>query len=378
MAPGTRYYSLDFWRGLACLMVVAFHSEMFLAASPSVPSPWNIADAVFRRLWVGVPLFFVISGYCISASADTERRRQAGVSNYFKKRYRRIFPPYWAALGIALLIFAAFPTLLSFNKYGVRGFDAPATLSLRAWIGNVTLTQTWLDATPPFLGPAWTLCYEEQFYLITGILLFVPRWLFHGAAGITAITLFCVAMHLNTPGLFLDGWWLEFAAGMAVYYALNRGSRKFHMIIGLMLVAGILWWSRHPRQLLEAGFNEFHLSVVVALVFSGVLLLAKRWDVPLSQSILVAPITACGVRCYSIYLVHWPIVKLLTSGAIVAGLAGARVTFLFVIPVCIASALGAGWIFHRFVERHFLNAPQQTKLAHHLKGDNSLTIMETR
>jgi peptidoglycan/LPS O-acetylase OafA/YrhL len=355
--PSTRYHSLDFWRGVACLIVVAHHSEMYLTASDSVPSPWNIANAVFRRLWIGVPLFFVISGYCISATADKERRRPAGTSNYFKKRFHRIFPPYWAALALALLIFAIFPAMLSFNQYGVPGFVAPTAMSPRAWIGNITLTETWLNATTPFLGPAWTLCYEEQFYAITGLLLLMPRWFFRGAVGITAITFFCRATHLQTTGLFLDGQWLEFGAGMAVYYALNRGSRKSRIFIGLLLAVGVLWWSRHPKDLLGAGTNEFHLSMVVACVFA-LLLLAKTWDVPFSRSKLVAPIASCGVRCYSIYLVHWPIVKLLTSWAVVAGLTGARITFFVIIPVSLASSLGAGWLFYYSIERRFLNAPR--------------------
>ena len=196
-SSNTRYHSLDFWRGVACLIVAAHHSEMYLAAHHNLPSPWNVANAVFSRFWNGVPLFFVISGYCISATADTERHRQVGTRNYFKKRFRRIFPPYWAALGLALLIFVTFPGPLSFSKFGVSGFVAPAVMVLGDWIGNLTLTQTWLNATPIFLGTAWTLCYEEQFYAITGLLLLIPRWFSPGAAGITIITLFCCAMHLS-------------------------------------------------------------------------------------------------------------------------------------------------------------------------------------
>ena len=147
---------------------------------------------------------------------------------------------------------------------------------------------------------------------------------------------------------------------MVVYYALNRGSRKSRMVIGLLLGVSVLRWSRHPKELLNVNANEFHLSMVVACAFASLLLLVKRWDVNFSQSKLVAPITQCGVRCYSKYLVHWPIVKLLTSWAVVAGFKGPAITFFGVIPACLVCTLGAGWIFYHSVERRFLNARRET------------------
>src|SRR5205085_1213758 len=64
-----RYYSLDIWRGVACLMVVGFHSSYYLLTDPAIRS----ASVTVRRLvlvlsdlWLGVPIFFVISGYCIA------------------------------------------------------------------------------------------------------------------------------------------------------------------------------------------------------------------------------------------------------------------------------------------------------------------------
>jgi peptidoglycan/LPS O-acetylase OafA/YrhL len=377
VSPPTRYYSLDFWRGLACLMVVAFHSEMYFAASASVPFRWRIANAAFERMWIGVPMFFVISGYCISATADTERRGQAGLSDYFKRRFRRIFPPYWAALGLALLIYATFPALLSSAKPGISGFVPPTMLSFLDWIGNATLTQTWLStfsrkvysswdakSTWVLLGPAWTLCYEEQFYALTGLLLLIPKWFFFGAAGITAITIFSNHWSLGPTGLFLDGKWLEFAAGMGVYYALNHGPSRSRAVIGLLLAAAALWWSRDFAELLSPAPNEIRQSYVIAYAFACMLIVAKRWDIPFSRSSLAGPVASCGIRCYSIYLVHWPVVKLLMSWADAYGLTGPRITFFGVIPICIASSLGVGWIFYAFVERRFLNSMRPTRPAH--------------
>ena len=56
---------------------------------------------------------------------------------------------------------------------------------------------------------SWTLCYEEQFYLIAGLL---RRWYFPGVA---LVTLFVFACPIRPPGFFFDGLWLHFAAGVA-------------------------------------------------------------------------------------------------------------------------------------------------------------------
>lgn len=87
-----RYESLDLWRGVACLMVVIYHSDYYLAESTGT-NQWPAVSAILARFWIGVPMFFVISGYCISAAADSERSRLRGTMSYFKRRFRRIFPP---------------------------------------------------------------------------------------------------------------------------------------------------------------------------------------------------------------------------------------------------------------------------------------------
>ena len=72
-----RYDSLDLWRGVACLVVVAYHAAVYthsdafettLRAHGGTAAEWLLAAV--GRFWFGVPVFFVISGYCIAASAD--------------------------------------------------------------------------------------------------------------------------------------------------------------------------------------------------------------------------------------------------------------------------------------------------------------------
>src|SRR5947209_8469455 len=103
-----RYLSLDIWRGLACLLVLVHHSTFYKATGANFKGLLATASAwletVAARLWIGVPLFFVISGYCIAATADSSRRRPHAIGNYFIRRFRRIYPPYWILLALTIAV----------------------------------------------------------------------------------------------------------------------------------------------------------------------------------------------------------------------------------------------------------------------------------
>lgn len=74
----TRYYTLDFWRGVACLMVLAFHLSFYVLDNPAISKPGGLGRIVYMAIehaWVGVPMFFVISGYCITAACMSAGRR---------------------------------------------------------------------------------------------------------------------------------------------------------------------------------------------------------------------------------------------------------------------------------------------------------------
>src|SRR5262249_49501534 len=159
------------------LMIVVLHSSFYVRYS-SLPETVRAENPVGSRvLWaigrmgIGVELFFVISGYCIAATADSTRRQRVGVGQYFKRRFRRIFPPYWVGLLFAMAVVSlawacGSPALLTDEDSPI---PHPSSLTRQQWLGNLTLTETWrqhLTEDPYYLqlGPAWSLCYEEQFY----------------------------------------------------------------------------------------------------------------------------------------------------------------------------------------------------------------------
>lgn len=355
LPPPRRYHSLDFWRGVACLVVVMGHSlDNFMFTKPAIPA--TIASASDAGLWgllfiyrlpPGVPMFFVISGYCITASAVSHRDRKLPICNYFFRRLRRIFPPLWIYLAIALPLISLLAVMWPEVAGGAPWSD-PWNASAWQWAGSFTLTESWRyhvigDPTRHYLiGHLWTLCYEEQFYLLVGLVLLVaPRYMFAVFFAVTiAVRLAASSLpHEAIHGFFFDGNWIPFAAGIAVYYAVH-------------LVAWPLRVAICAALLLASQVQ----SNSTALGFAALLIAIHRWDGHLHAARWARPVSLCGVMCYSVYLTHQPLVIIVSRACEQLGISGPVLTLLVTLPVCVAATLGVSIVFHWYVERRFLNS----------------------
>ena len=360
------------WRGLACLLVVVFHSSgvaylTYEVRGLSATDPISLALLTAARIgWVGVPFFFVISGYAISATADVFRRRDGGSATYFKRRIRRIYPPYWAMLALSAVLMLVidvilFPRLLTGS---IAPIERPWTFTPGQWLGNLTLTESWRATALPFnsgrdyvLGQAWTLSYEEQFYIVTGLaLLLWPARFFVIAVGVTifsaVVPLLASLFHVRITGFFFDGYWLAFAAGVLVYWQVNYGSRRTSRYAWGLLATGVVY-----ATLVFPDRGEIDRDLLAAVLFAAFLLGTHRFDMGISTSRWMRPMAFAGTICYSLYLSHAIIVRTISQGLFAAGLTSSAATVFITLPICVAAAVAVGWMFHRLVERHFLNRP---------------------
>jgi peptidoglycan/LPS O-acetylase OafA/YrhL len=370
---GQRYLTLDAWRGVACLFIVVIHATRYahdgFAAAGRLT---KIADLVVSKMSAGVPMFFVISGYCIAATSDSSRRRTGATTAFFSRRFRRIFPPYWAVAALCTLLVVGLTNAgqaeLVSDAYGL--IPHPSRLGWAQWLGNATLTETWrshLFGGPSLkiIGPSWTLCYEEQFYFVCGVLLLVaPKRFFTGAIAMTLLTLALAPVWLSRPdsvvqGFFFDGHWLMFAEGIAVYYVLNyarsvrAGAGLFAVL--LAVVASLRWLV--PAVARNDAWRNLAWESVVSAAFALALILLRPVDTTLASARLLRPLTTCGQMCYSLYLVHWPVTIVMTNIFRRIGLRDATVVFFAITPVTVVVSLAASWLFHVAVERRFLNSP---------------------
>ncbi len=366
-----RYELLDAWRGAACLMVIVHHAGFAIRpGDPAGPSTWGWARrallAVVRNLDLGVPLFFVISGYCIAASVDAHRRRGSSSWGFLARRARRIYPPYWAAL----LVFAA--TTWGLDAAGLgrlhRGgysleLASPGSLSTAQWLGNLTLTETWRPRAwgggqpEVYTRVAWSLCFEEQFYLVCFLTLAVaPRRLLPALGAATAaIVGFRVfawdsGWIVRYRGMFPE-LWHEFAVGLGVYWRLALAPPgRARLAVDAALVG-----------LLAVGLGWSYPSTAAAAAFGLVLIATRRLDAAAAGQAWLSPLRACGRRCYSLYLIHLPVCTVGSEWLVGLGLADFRSRVLVVVPLVTLASIGAGWAFFAAVESRFLNPPSDRK-----------------
>ena len=364
-----RYLTLDAWRGVAILLVIFYHAASFYLENPASEKPTGaarLAYAIIRRGWLGVPMFFVISGYCISATCDATRRRGGGMREYFSRRIRRIYPPYLIALAITTAAVVVTSALgggwLLERSYKVLN---PASLSVAQWIGNVTLTETW---RPRLMGDkgylvmlhAWSLCYEEQFYIVCGLALLLARRRFFGVLFAIAAVVLPIAVYrqfhpgmVRIDGFFFDGRFLLFAAGVVVYYRVRHATITQARIIDVMAAIAVAVAVFAYRRDHDPG----NLGKAVAFLFATALIPLYRWDERVADNLAVRLLAFWGQRCYSLYLLHAPMVGMVSRAMGVAGVQSPVQVLLITLPVCTALSVLVGWVFHWLVERRFLNPP---------------------
>ena len=374
LAPGStvwepRYRMLDAWRGLACLLVVVHHAGDALAWSDTGASgsldvlKWLTVLAV-RRMNLGVSLFFVISGYCIAASVEATRRKDGSPWTFMSRRFWRIYPPYWAAL----FGFIAIVCLLQMTGYGRLAsgplgveLDPPGSLDWRQWLGNLTLTETWRPHVwgpdrSVYTGVAWSLCFEEQFYLICFLALWLTPRRFYKALGVVTVAAVSVRLWywqtgaLNSLRGTFPMLWHEFAVGIAVFYRLTVARDRFTK----RLIEGSL------VALCLVGLWTNGRGTAAASAFGLVLIALRRWDNAWLDQPWLSPFLASGHRCYSIYLAHLPFVVVGNRWFYENGLTSFWARALVTMPLVSVVGVVAGWAFHAMVETRFVNAKPRT------------------
>jgi peptidoglycan/LPS O-acetylase OafA/YrhL len=366
-----RYALLDAWRGVACVAVVIYHATMQVVPVIEPGETWSQTLGywlvqITGLMWVGVPMFFVISGYCIFATLERSLERGEGLRQYFFRRFRRIYPPYWVALALCVAAIVAiefgWPGLMTGGYFTIVG---PQQLNPAAWFGNVTLTESWrahLGGGPTnFLLPhVWTLCYEEQFYFVAGLMLLLAPRRLYAAAGLVSLAVVATMvlskkLGVSVEGTFLDGRWLLFAAGILVFYAVHKAGDRVRAGIcvalavsaALLLASGGVPWAIHLNNNLER---------FTALLFALALIVLYRRDKQLSTQRWMRPLTWCGTMCYSLYLTHALVTKAIGHATFELGYTGAWQTLGVVVPLSLAISLPVAWTFYLMVERRFLNS----------------------
>jgi peptidoglycan/LPS O-acetylase OafA/YrhL len=164
-------------RGLAILLVLFAHAAVNVPPGPWPALPGRLFFTLCSFGWVGVDLFFVLSGFLITGILLDARGAPHYFRNFYARRTLRIFPLYYGVLVALLVVAPLFPSPVPAS--GTAG-DNPLWLWLYASNVGVALKGGSLHFSDWFVtGHFWSLAVEEQFYLAwpVVVLLFGPKGL---------------------------------------------------------------------------------------------------------------------------------------------------------------------------------------------------------
>jgi peptidoglycan/LPS O-acetylase OafA/YrhL len=323
---------------------------------------WEIARPRLMNLgWLGVDLFFVISGFLIVTLLIRERERRGTVSlrKFYARRSLRIFPIYY------LLIFTVFFFYLTVSPWRPGGLR----YYLYAFPVLLTYTQDFIPVPLGSFNPSWSLAMEEQFYLfwptIEKFAIRPLRWVVLGVM---------VALNLGLSFGLFDGLitWIygDSAAlkmplytitftpillGVLLAYLLHdRVSFKIlYRIVGHrwspFLFVALLFATSEVAPDLSKGWARSLLHLNFMLLLGSLVIREDHFARPF----LALPLLArMGVISYGIYLYHMWIIDICRSGLSYLHLGAGRGFFMFILVTVVTVAVAEA--SYRFIEQPLL------------------------
>lgn len=359
--------SLTGLRGFAALWVFLYH--LWVYSEPRLMTlGWGDTSLdltpLFSMGWAGVDFFFILSAFLLTlpfAHWACGDRPFPPIGRYLGKRFKRIFPAYWAQLLILLVVaystsFYAFPSLIELISHIVM------VLNLPPW---------WVA---PINGVWWTLPTEFFFYLLLVPLAFLlktraTRVLLIGLMGCAWIYRWWIFQNFQDEGIgrmvTLMGNTLgsldQFIIGTycAYLYVLHFKKKPQKIPASVFLLLGVLgvllclysihflygfYWNGHPLLFLKNTLIGISIASILIAILKGSGLANKLFGNRVMMH--------CGIISYSLYLWHFPVVLLLSKWSFMIDYPGYK------LPLMIAFATPLTWLLayssYRWIERPFL------------------------
>jgi exopolysaccharide production protein ExoZ len=333
--PKSRFASIEAARGVAALLVV-FHHASRIVLEPRFYGG-GLPEAYLANLNVGVDFFFVLSGFIITWVHWGDIGRPGVLPSYARKRFLRIYPPYWGILFPLIALYLIFPDAGKPSQHD----------PLNILLSIVLLPNT----VQPVLGVAWTLTHEMFFYAVFALAIARGVNVLRGMAAWAALI---VIAHF-IPGVpfplsfVFSPFNLEFILGVgtAAYLKQHRVPVPGVLaIVSALCFLAVLFLAPHVQDDNLRG----------RLVFGGISALFVLGAVETERARplnLGRPVLLMGAASYAIYLAH-PVALSFGAHAITRALSMTPMVAMLVLAA-FATAIGVAY--------HLIAEPALTRLA---------------
>ena len=324
----SRIPALDGVRGVAILLVLFLHFSG--APSASIGLPAAFVDKAWLRFagvgWVGVDLFFVLSGFLITSILyDAKGPALAFFKNFYARRALRIFPVYYAML---VFLFFVLPWVIP-GEEAASAKLRETQLWLWFYLINIQgyVDSTSLAGTIHLVAHLWSLAIEEQYYLVWPLIVFL-----FGRRSLIAITavLFVAAVAVRFAMIAngdaaihvvvllparMDA--LAVGSGIALL-VLSQQGRAFLSAVAWPVTGaafvGLVALFIYKHGLTPADPTVARVGLSLVAVFFGGVVAAVVLAPPastLARILSWQPLRVLGKYSYAIYVIHFPVVAIL-------------------------------------------------------------------
>ncbi|MGS2724282.1 acyltransferase family protein [Porticoccus sp. GXU_MW_L64] len=354
-----KFKAIHGMRGLAAISVVIFHLSGNI--QPQFQGHFfDFALKIFSYGYLGVPIFFVISGFVISYSTASAQVNFRYFGNFVLRRSIRLDITYWASIMLALVLLAIKNKFLDQSEV----FPSVGTILL-----NMFYLQELMEADPVISVVYWTLCLEVQFYLFYILSIWGAQKIsiFHSygvnvisccSLGFYSILLDLGFCENNINGLFVSNWHY-FLMGVLACNVVRGLPFSHHVFISWLVI-----------EVLFQGFFKFKEYAVAGVLCSVLIFLMWKYEL-MDKLFNGRKLMYLGTVSYPLYLVHpdigWKVIsfaKYLMNDSVSSWQAGIILIIGVYISIIVAH------IFHLLFE-----VPTQ-RIAKELKSKNFFYILQ--